>query len=97
MGTQKSGVMSLTHHVPFVVLACAGAVGEGDGPVKVLPVEAGGVGRAALEDHLPAQQAAVTQLIRRGPALVITLRAWHPWMTHGRKHTQTQNRAVSQR
>ena len=48
---------------PLVVLACAGAVGYGDGPVKVFPVEAGGVGRASLVHHLSTQKAVVAVLV----------------------------------
>lgn len=49
--------------LPLVVLARAGAVGDGDGPVEVLSVEAGGVGRAALEHHLPAQETRAATLV----------------------------------
>ena len=59
--------------LPFVVLPLAGAVGGRDGPVKVLPVEAGGVRRAPPEHHLPAQETVVPSLVRRRPALVVRL------------------------
>lgn len=48
---------------PLVVLACAGAVGHGDGAVEVFPVEAGGVRRASLVHHLTTQKAVVAPLV----------------------------------
>lgn len=48
---------------PFVVLACAGAVGDGDGPVELLSVETRGVRSPSLERDLSAQQALVTVLV----------------------------------
>lgn len=67
----------MRHCVPFIILPGARAVGHGDWPVKLLSVEAGGVGRAALEHHLPAQQTVIPALVRRRPALVIGVRARH--------------------
>ena len=66
-------------YAPLVVLPCARTVGQRDGPIKVLAVEAGGMRRAALEDDLSAQQAAVAQLIRGRPAFIIPLGARHPY------------------
>lgn len=67
--------------LPLVVLPRAGAVGDGDWPVELLPVEAGGVRGASLERDLPAQQALVAVLVGRRPALVVGLGARHPWRT----------------
>lgn len=63
MEDHRQYVTSFWFSSPFVVLSRAGAVGDGDGPVKVLAVEAGGVGGAPLEGHLPAQQTLVPVLI----------------------------------
>lgn len=49
--------------LPFIILAGAGAVGDGGGPVKVLPVKTCGVGGASPERDLSAQQTLVSVLI----------------------------------
>ena len=48
---------------PFVVLACAGAVRDGDGAVEVLSVKTRSVGSSSLKGHLSAQQTLVTMLV----------------------------------
>lgn len=64
---------------PFVILTRARAVGDDDGPVELLAVEAGGVRRPPLEGDLPAQQAVAAALVRGGPALVVRLRTRDAW------------------
>lgn len=62
--------------IPLIVLTSAGAVGQSDGPVKVLAVEAGGVRRAPLVHHLSAEQTAISPLVRGRPPFIVALRAW---------------------
>lgn len=49
--------------LPFIILAGAGAVGDGGGPVEVLPVKTCGVGGASPERDLSAQQTLISVLI----------------------------------
>lgn len=63
--------------LPFVVLACAGAVRDGDGPVEVLSVKTCSVRSSPLKRHLSAQQTLVTVLVGRRPALVVGVGTRH--------------------
>lgn len=62
---------------PLVVLARAGAVRDGNRPVKILSVKTRSVRRSPFERYLSAQQTLITVLVRWGPVLVVLLRTRH--------------------
>lgn len=79
--------MCMCESKPFVVLACAGAVGDGNRPVELLSVKTCSVGSSPLKCDLSAQQTLVTVLIWRRPALIVRLGTWHSWKEKRRQAT----------